>query len=150
MNSSTRPLVSSKLPEGYRIKITTTLQDRDGTLSKKTKWVARAYKGTRLIGFVNAVNYKFGTAWIGISSLEERHRGKGLGFALYEALLKHIAGLGIKWVEGDVHSSDAARVHQKLAKKYGLKYPHVNQDTYFGRPFDSAFPEYRYSLAPLQ
>lgn len=57
------------------------------------------------------------------SYLAEPHRGKGLGFRMYEAAISHTRNtLGILQVKGGQHTPDAHRIHDKLAEKYGLNY----------------------------
>lgn len=79
------------------------------------------------------------------SEIKPEHRGKGLGTALYEALYRHAQLNGVKRVSGEYHSSDAARVHQKLATKHGLEY-HANP----GDPRDfqgrGSFDGYDYAI----
>jgi 8-oxo-dGTP pyrophosphatase MutT (NUDIX family) len=62
-------------------------------------------------------------AEIDLSDLEQPHRGKGLGLAMYEAALTHaFHRVGSRGVVGDKHSSSASAVHQKLSQKHGLGY----------------------------
>jgi hypothetical protein len=52
--------------------------------------------------------------------LLDEYRKRGLGFSLYEASLKYANDvLKIQKIEGDTHSTDAHKVHEKLCKKYG-------------------------------
>lgn len=79
--------------------------------------------------------------------MNESHQGKGLGKAMYEALMTHAAHTGATRVTGSSHSSMAHRVHSSLAAKHGLNYsaeadPGV---TKLG-PFDDKFGDYGYDL----
>jgi len=89
------------------------------------------------------------------------HRGKGLGMAMYEALLSHGYGrFGATHVIGQAHSTMAHRVHEKLAEKHGLKYkalPNIwrngypNEDAWDKQavaPFDRKYGDYKYTIEP--
>src|SRR5712692_8955293 len=107
---------------------------------------------------------------IGHSRLRDEHRGKGLGLALYEALLAHGKNkLGASHVSGDAHSTLASRVHQKLSERHGMGYepeekmgPSESKPTaaefqrlgiepkpqynYAAEAFDERFAPYQYAL----
>ncbi len=107
---------------------------------------------------------------IGHSRLKDEHRGKGLGLALYEALLAHGKNkLGASHVSGDAHSTLASRVHQKLSERHGMGYepeekmgPSESKPTaaefqrlgiepkpqynYAAEAFDERFAPYQYAL----
>ena len=76
----------------------------------------------------------------------EEYHGHGLGKAMYEALYSHALNrLGVHTVEGGMHSEDAGRVHEALARKHGLGYKKTP------RPDSPAMSDmtrgpYRYSL----
>jgi GNAT superfamily N-acetyltransferase len=55
------------------------------------------------------------------SFLKEKHHGKGVGKAMYEALYARAMAQGIDQIHGGVHSPQASAVHQSLAQKYGFK-----------------------------
>ncbi len=79
----------------------------------------------KLVGSVEGyvVDGKKGPSIEPHSELEKPFRGKGLGTAMYEALYAHAKHVvGITEVSGGIHSADADRVHQSLAKKHGFKY----------------------------
>jgi hypothetical protein len=62
---------------------------------------------------------------VGISDSNDKpkHRGKGLGTAMYEAMFAHaVNAAGVTHVTGNSHSSMAHNVHNKLARKHGLAY----------------------------
>lgn len=60
---------------------------------------------------------------IDTAHLSHEHRGKGLGTAMYEAVLGHARNkAGITSVRGTSHSTMAHAVHNKLAAKHGLAY----------------------------
>jgi hypothetical protein len=52
----------------------------------------------------------------------DKHKGMGLGRAMYEALFTHAFHNGIRRVQGGGHSAAASQVHQRLAQKHGLDY----------------------------
>lgn len=82
-----------------------------------------------------------------MSEIYPKHRGKGLGTAAYEALFAHMYHkMGIRYVRGERHSSSAARTHQKLAKKHGLKYPFAGFCIGNGAAFDGLYAKYEYPL----
>jgi ADP-ribose pyrophosphatase YjhB (NUDIX family)/GNAT superfamily N-acetyltransferase len=56
------------------------------------------------------------------SDLNQEHRGKGLGQAMYEAVFAHAYHNGYRNVMGRDHTPDAAKVQMKLAAKHGLAY----------------------------
>jgi 8-oxo-dGTP pyrophosphatase MutT (NUDIX family)/RimJ/RimL family protein N-acetyltransferase len=99
-----------------------------------------------------------GFARIGKDDNDFRHRGKGLGPAMYEALLAHAKHhLKLKHVVGNVHSSMASSVHRKLAAKHGMDYePKPNYKQFEGGkkewsatppgPFDKKFGPYFYTI----
>lgn len=76
-------------------------------------------------------------------------KGKGLGTAMYEALLAHGFHNGYKTVVGGWHSTEASRVHTKISQKHGLDYkPRPNErraNTPTGS-FDGKFADYKYTL----
>ena len=90
------------------------------------------------------------------SQLNPDHRGKGLGFAAYEALMAHAKNKHhATEVFGDDHSTLANKVHSKLAAKHGMNYTAEHQGSLGGgaldgdndpRSFDEAFGPYRYTL----
>ncbi len=57
------------------------------------------------------------------SSLDAPFHGRGLGQAMYEAVYAHAKNqLGAVEVRGGIHSEDAHKLHQRLAKKHGFVY----------------------------
>jgi GNAT superfamily N-acetyltransferase len=63
------------------------------------------------------------------STIDEEHRGKGLGVALYEAAYAHAKNhLGVNYADGGHHSLDASRVHKRLAAKHGFDYDPEEDD----------------------
>jgi hypothetical protein len=99
-----------------------------------------------------------GFARIGKDDNDYRHRGKGLGPAMYEALLAHAKHhLKLKHVVGNVHSSMASSVHRQLAAKHGMDYdPKPNYKGFEGGkkewaatpagPFDRKYGPYFYAI----
>lgn len=56
------------------------------------------------------------------SYLNEEHKGKGVGTAMYEALYAHAKNEhDIHHVYGGIHSRDAHALHDRLAKKHGFE-----------------------------
>lgn len=87
------------------------------------------------------------TADIDVATVDDKHQGKGLGMAAYEALYAHVYHVHkVRSVVGDSHSTLAAKVHDKLAAKHGLDYPFRDSEKEDGRPFDRAFGAYEYDL----
>lgn len=64
------------------------------------------------------------------SHLHPSYHGKKLGLAMYEALYTHaMHHLGVKKVRGGMHTTEASRVHEALARRHGMDYvarPAVN------------------------
>lgn len=60
---------------------------------------------------------------IGESFLGERHRNRGYGKAMYEALMAHAKNiLGAEQIVGATHSTLAHNVHASLSQKHGMDY----------------------------
>lgn len=91
----------------------------------------------------------------------ERHRGQGLGTALYEAVLGHARHSGFTSVYGGSHSTMAHSVHNKLAEKHGLAYralPNYMEESYQHwpsqeeweaaptGPYDEKYGKYEYMI----
>ena len=58
-----------------------------------------------------------------VLEVDPQHRKRGLGLAMYEAALTHAKHImGASELRGDYHSTAAAKVHEKLARKHGLPY----------------------------
>lgn len=64
------------------------------------------------------------------SHISPEHQNKGLGKAMYEALLAHAHNdMGIDKIVGGKHSTSASRVHSALSAKHGLDYkPELNEE----------------------
>ena len=81
-------------------------------------------------------------------------RGRGLGLAMYEALMAHAKNaLGATHVHGGTHSTMAAAAHQRLASKHGMQYAPFDNNDMEGEergPFDSAHTGYMYALKSEQ
>lgn len=86
------------------------------------------------------------------AEIAEPHQGKGLGTHMYEALMAHgYHKLGVKGVQGSIHSSMASRVHQKLSSKHGMEYkqtptpsPQLASPT--PGPYDARHGPYSYAI----
>lgn len=87
---------------------------------------------------------------IGDSFLDPDHRGKGLGFAMYEALLGHARNeLGATHVGSEqAHSSLASNIHKKLAQKHGFNYnPQTNPEgNSVPGDYDAKMAPYSYAI----
>ena len=138
--------------EGYEIKTS----DFVGELGVPQIRVT-AQRGNVSLGQVNALHTPQGELRITDAFIDPEHRSKGLGMALYEALLAHANKLGLKRILGGQHSTMAHRVHAKLAEKHGLSYegaPAIG-DTYRTvgewerakpEPYDGRFNSYNYTI----
>ncbi len=101
----------------------------------------------RGIGFVT-LERSSETGFLKESTLKVPHQGKGLGQAMYEAVLAHAKNKhGVTRLEGSQHSTMASRVHQKLAEKHGLAYrPRYGVPHGEGGPYDDRAGPYGYAL----
>lgn len=82
------------------------------------------------IGTVEGVVHRTpGVLQINEASIEnEADRGHGLGSAAYEAVMAHaINHHNCTSVHGGTHSTDADRVHRKLAQKHGFEYKRTKE-----------------------
>ena len=116
---------------------------------RNTTWTAEIFAGKKRVGWVEARRYEdeaFTVANMEHSWLDDEHQGKGLGMEAYELLFARLKECGIKTIAGLTHSSSAARVHQRLAFKYGYEYPYLHDDASGGHPYDETFGPYRYAL----
>jgi hypothetical protein len=81
------------------------------------------------------------------SNISAPHRGKGLGKAMYEALLAHaFHHLGARRVEGDSHSSMAHNVHSSLSEKHGFEGYEPDKIGRAQGPNDEAYGPYDYTM----
>lgn len=85
--------------------------------------------------------------------ITEAARGQGLGSAAYEALYGHAFHVhGVRQVYGDIHSSMASRVHEKVSGKHGLTYKPSANNSYNedldgdDGDTDNRFGPYHYAL----
>lgn len=107
------------------------------------------------VGYVEAWRMKLGkkAPRLGISEgriTNQKHRGKGLGGFMYEALYAHaLHHLKTRHVDGSTHSSAANAMHERLAAKHGFEY--APQEDYSeeegGWDDNSAYGGYNYKLA---
>lgn len=86
---------------------------------------------------------------------DPRHRGKGFGVALYEALMTHaLKNHRVNMVSGDNHSTLAHRVHLALKRKHGLPYEaDLDPDEVDSGPpgaYDDKYLPYEYALKSEQ
>lgn len=97
------------------------------------------------IGYVN-LNHEDGTITPSLSHLNIKHRGRGLGKAMYLAAFKHSQHmLHAHTIEGEEHSSMANKVHTAIARDHGLKYSARKLGPEKGK-YDNAYGEYQYKL----
>ncbi len=92
-----------------------------------------------------------GHAQIRHSKIDEAHRGKGLGLAMYEAFYSHAKNaLGATHASSeDHHSSMASAVHAKMSKKHGMDYipqKAPEADEVPSGPYDGKLKPYTYTL----
>jgi GNAT superfamily N-acetyltransferase len=91
---------------------------------------------------------------IEFARLANDHRRKGLGLAMYEALMTHAYHKhGARTVVGEDHSTAAHGVHEALARKHGMKYSaETNVDPRFHdeADFDDARGHYNYAMKAEQ
>lgn len=73
----------------------------------------------RMVGSVSAVRYGGGFAFVGLFLVREEHRGQGLGRALTEAMLPHVAGRVI--------GLDGVVAQQENYQASGAVYAHRNR-----------------------
>lgn len=114
---------------------------------------ANVFHGGRAVGsLVGGEDRKMApdTLQVHLSDLDDDHRGKGLGQAMYEAAFKHANDFfSIDKVMGDKHSTAADKVHRKLAAKHGWDYvPKVVPGKEDKKPsdYDERFQPYSYVL----
>lgn len=104
--------------------------------------------GTR-INFFNPNRLEIHNAAIGDDDRNPKHRGKGLGTAMYEAVLAHAYHNGIHDVMGHDHSTMAHNVHKRLAEKHGLEYKakkSFSQRQVAPGPYDDKYQGYQYMI----
>lgn len=119
------------------------------------------YKGQDVGSVAGVVRPSNATMYLADAELDENHRGRGMGKALYKALYAHAANdLKVKSVDGESHSDSARAVHESLAREYGFSYSakrnigpegYIDSDTWRGnanRPFNGRWGKYDYDLKP--
>ena len=85
------------------------------------------------------------------AEIADGHQGLGLGQALYAGLMAHsYHHHGAREISGDLHSTMASRVHQRLAERYGMEYrPRVSQakpEDPGDEAYDNRFDNYLYEI----
>ena len=103
------------------------------------------------VGHIDAATTRLGNgSWaiaISTSEVDSRLRGKGLGKAMYEALLSHgYFCMGLRYVSGYNHSSMAHNVHKSLCLKHGFVGYDPDQVGRTKGALDNAWDEYCYRL----
>lgn len=130
---------------GYRLHLTQSGID-------SAKLVGQVFHGKTPVGYVRADHDPDGSLYIDEAEVEDDHQRKGLGPALYEAVMAHgYHHLGARAVSGGVHSTHAAKVHQKLGTKHGLDYragPNPDPSTVARRvgAYDNRYGAYEYAI----
>ena len=117
------------------------------------------YRGKDVGSVAGVVRPANSTMYLADAELDEDHRGRGMGKALYKALYAHAANdLKVKSVDGESHSDAARAVHESLAREYGFNYSakrnigpegYIDSDTWRGnadRPFNGRWGSYEYDL----
>jgi hypothetical protein len=108
--------------------------------------------GERPVGYVKGMLDDDQSLHIEDASVDDEHRGHGLGLPLYESVMAHgFHNLGAKRVSGDIHSSLASKAHARLSEKHGMKYkpaptpfPHLKATT--PGPYDNHVGPYDYAI----
>ena len=81
------------------------------------------------------------------SGVQPAHRRKGLGKALYEAMMTHaLKERGYERVEGDVHSTRAHQAHMSIGRKHGMDYRAEKMRDARPHDYDDAYGPYSYML----
>jgi GNAT superfamily N-acetyltransferase len=116
--------------------------------------------GNKKIGHLNTmVNQREGFMRIHSARVDEAHRSKGIGIAMYEAALSHAKKLGLKTLVGGIHSTMAHNLHKRLAEKHGLNYeagpsiagPYSDYSAWANAPagsHDQKYEPYKIDLQP--
>lgn len=114
----THILTPEQQKEGYKLRVV----DRQHNRKDKPHFKAEIFKfpHEKPVGRVSA--YRDKNSITPHSEMNENHKGKGLGQAMYLALYRHAQLNGVTHVSGWFHSEDASHVHQALARKHGLGY----------------------------
>jgi hypothetical protein len=92
-----------------------------------------------------------------VSVIAHEHKNKGLGQSMYEAMFAHGYHTGAHTIQGDIHSTSASKVHEKLANKHGLEYhatpaigsKYPSAEKWSQTPssdYDQKFGPYKYTL----
>jgi hypothetical protein len=114
----THLLPEERRQEGYRLNLT-----KDREHPQKLPKVVLNFKGEEVGGIGLDKSPAPNVMKITRALLFQDHRGKGVGLPMYEALYTHAYHkMGIKFIAGDMHSSSANKVHNRLSTKHGMKY----------------------------
>ena len=110
---------TSLLPEEFRESFRLEVRECPGWFGPVwLKLISRASEGR--VGTIDG-DVKRRKLFIGVVDLEPRLRGKGIGRAMYLALIVHAVRVhGCGFVCGDDHSLQAHRVHVGLSTRYGF------------------------------
>jgi hypothetical protein len=130
---------------GYSLKVVNTGESAD---SKYDKLESQLHHGDKQVGVLEAYHdKKGGVLEPDVAMMEDAHKGKGLGQSMYEAMFAHGYHNKVHTIEGGVHSTDADRVHRKLAAKHGMEYyANPRQTQAKTGAFDRKFGPYKYTL----
>lgn len=133
---------SHLLPGGSGLTLSVGVHPHGGSAKQSFTSTARLPDGTQ-VGYVKAGVSKDVVGGTGKKSiqphslLDDKYHGKGIGKAMYEALLAHAKRSGVDRVQGVTHTPAASRVHASLAAKHGLDYVPVKSEgsvDAFGKP----------------
>jgi len=91
--------------------------------------------------FGNRIDDKHGKIYIGSAELSTRHKGKGLGQAMYSKLYEHAANNGYNKIVSSGASESAQRVHGKIASKHGLQLDTGKYTLSYPNPFNKSMAD---------
>lgn len=89
------------------------------------------------------------------AKVKDIYKGKGIGSALYEAVLAHAKhNLGVTKVIGGEHSSMASAAHARLSAKHGMDYKAIRNPALSDKdweakapgPYDGKYGDYSYTI----
>jgi GNAT superfamily N-acetyltransferase len=77
--------------------------------------------GLRQVGYLKSI-HEGQNLEVNDADLDKSYWGKGLGTAMYEAVMAHGFHSGARQVVGDIHSTLAPKAHQRISAKHGMDY----------------------------
>lgn len=144
---------------GYSLKIKKTNWSDLEDQTPDNEYKAFLYHKGRNIGYLNGSHYGKDFE-INSTEIDPNHQTKGLGTAMYEAMMAHAYHkLGAKNIVGDIHSTPASKVHRKISKKHGMNYKRElnygpgtgrkDLDSWMKAPtgaYDNKYKKYKYTI----